>query len=203
MPEDHPNASRLGPRFEEALVYANHLHAGQGRKRSGVPYIAHLLGVTALVLEDGGDEDEAIAALLHDAVEDQGGLATLEEIRRRFGDRVAGIVAACTDAYDTPKPPWRERKEQYIAAIRMADASARRVSLADKLHNARATLRDLTREGNDVWRRFNGGKEGTLWYYHQLIEVFSAYGSTYLLDTLKRTVAEIERLADSPAGPES
>jgi (p)ppGpp synthase/HD superfamily hydrolase len=195
MPDDHQKPTRLTGRFEDALVYASQLHANQSRKRSYVPYISHLLAVTALVLEDGGDEDQAIAALLHDAVEDQGGLATLEEIRNRYGERVASIVDTCTDTYTIPKPPWRQRKEDYIAALRVADSAARRVSLADKVHNARSTLRDLTREGNAIWARFNGGKEGTLWYYHQLIDAFSEFGSTYLLDVLKRTVSDIESLS--------
>jgi (p)ppGpp synthase/HD superfamily hydrolase len=195
MPEDKPKPTMLTGRFEEALVYATQLHAGQNRKRSYVPYVAHLLAVTALVLEDGGDEDQAIAALLHDAVEDQGGLATLEEIRKRFGEYVAAIVVGCTDAFSIPKPPWRQRKEKYIASLRHADPAVRRVSLADKVHNARSTLRDLTREGETVWARFNGGKEGTLWYYHELIDAFEGFGSTYLLEVFKRTVSEIERLS--------
>jgi (p)ppGpp synthase/HD superfamily hydrolase len=195
MPEENRKPTRLTARFEDALVYATQLHSGQNRKRSDVPYIAHLLAVTALVLEDGGDEDQAIAALLHDAVEDQGGLATLEEIRRRYGNSVAAIVEGCTDAYSIPKPPWRERKESYIASLHGADPAVRRVSLADKVHNARSTLRDLTRDGETVWTRFNGGKEGTLWYYHQLIDAFNEFGSTYLLDVFKRTVSDIERIS--------
>jgi len=197
MPEENRKPTRLTARFEEALVYATQLHAGQNRKRSYVPYVAHLLAVTALVLEDGGDEDQAIAALLHDAVEDQGGLATLEEIRRRYGERVAAIVEGCTDAFSIPKPPWRQRKEDYIASLRQADQAVRRVSLADKVHNARSTLRDLTREGDAVWARFNGGKEGTLWYYHQLIDAFSQFGSTYLLEVFKGTVSDIESLCNA------
>ena len=196
MPDDLQKPTRLTERFEDALVYATRLHASQSRKRTYVPYVSHLLGVTALVLEDGGDEDQAIAALLHDAVEDQGGLATLDEIRKRYGERVAYIVDACTDAYSIPKPPWRHRKEEHIAKLRLADAATRRDSLADKVHNARSTLRDLTKDGESVWRRFNGGKEGTLWYYHQLIEVFNEHGSTYLLDVFRRTVNDIESLSN-------
>lgn len=196
MPEDHHEPTQLTERFEDALVYATQLHASQRRKRTYVPYVAHLLAVTALVLEDGGDEDQSIAALLHDAVEDQGGLKTLEAIRKRYGERVAAIVDACTDAYVTPKPPWRQRKEEYLAKLRLADEAARRVSLADKVHNARATLRDLIREGDAVWTRFNGGKDGTLWYFHQLIDTFSQFGQAYLLDVLRQTVNEIERLSD-------
>ncbi len=182
----------LSQRFEDALIYATRLHARQNRKRSNVPYIAHLLGVTALVLEDGGNEDEAIAALLHDAVEDQGGLTTLAEIKQRFGEHVAMIVDALTDAYTFPKPPWRQRKIQYIEAMRYADDSIRRVSLADKVYNARATLADIRRDGQSAWKKFKEGKEGTLWYYHELISVFGEQGQHELWKELKRVVAEIE-----------
>ncbi len=185
----------LTNRFEGALLYAIHLHAKQSRKGSRVPYISHLLGVTALVLEDGGDEDQAIAALLHDAVEDQGGLATLEDIRNRFGEHVATIVEGCTDAFTLPKPPWRERKETYIAHLRRAGADVRRVSLADKLHNARTILVDLRRNGEVVWRRFNGGKGGTLWYYHSLVDVFQEIDHSPMVDELASVVAEIEMLS--------
>jgi len=150
---------RLGDRFTDALAYATGLHARQRRKGTDVPYIAHLLGVAAIVLEDGGDEDEAIAALLHDAVEDQGGQPTLAAIRARFGARVAEIVLGCTDADTVPKPPWRWRKEQYIAHVRHASASVRRVSLADKLHNARAILHDQRQIGDAVFARFAGGPQ--------------------------------------------
>ena len=187
--------SFLTERFEDALVYANRLHAEQVRKRSQVPYFAHLLGVTSLVLEDGGGEDEAIAALLHDAVEDQGGLDTLEEIRQRCGTGVAEIVNAVTDAYTDPKPPWRARKEKYIASIRTASPQALRVSLADKVYNARATLRDIRREGESGWERFNGGKEGTLWYYRQLVREFGKHGSRDLLQELSRIVDQLEKVS--------
>ena len=185
----------LSARFEDALVFSTRLHAKQKRKNSDTPYVAHLLGVTALVLEDGGDEDEAIAALLHDAVEDQGGLKTLSEIRKRYGERVADIVDAVTDSYSVPKPPWRERKEQYINSIRTANASVIRVSLADKVYNASATLRDIRREGDNGWARFNGGKEGTLWYYRQLIRAFNEFVSNYLLRELMRIYEELEDVA--------
>lgn len=185
----------LTDRFEEALIYAARLHAEQKRKCSSVPYFAHLLGVTSLVLEDGGEEDEAIAALLHDAVEDQGGFETLEEIRQRFGSEVAEIVDGLTDAYTLPKPPWKERKEDYIASLRSANPPVIRVSLADKVYNARATLRDIRHEGEAGWERFNGGKEGTLWYYRQLIHEFEFHGSRSLLSELIRIVEELERLS--------
>jgi (p)ppGpp synthase/HD superfamily hydrolase len=197
MPSANSSDSLLTSRFEDAFVYSMRLHAKQTRKGSKTPYIAHLLGVTAMVLENGGNEDEAIAALLHDAVEDQGGLETLEEIRGRFGKRVAEIVDAVTDAYTIPKPPWRERKEQYIASIPTASPSAVRVSLADKVYNAQATLRDIRGEGESAWKRFNCGKEGILWYYHQLVHAFKDHGRNYLLEELERLVDEIDRLAGS------
>jgi (p)ppGpp synthase/HD superfamily hydrolase len=190
------SAPVLGARFEEALVYAARLHARQLRKNTAIPYISHLLSVTALVIQDGGSEDEAIAALLHDAPEDQGGEAVLDEIRTRFGGQVASIVEVCSDTFEVPKPPWRERKEEHIARLRGAPPEVRRVVLADKLHNARSILRDLRQQGESVWEIFNGGKEGTLWYYRTLLEVLEEASSGYLLDELRRVVAEIERVAE-------
>lgn len=185
----------LGKRFEEALVYATQLHAGQYRKDKDVPYVAHLLAVTSLVLEAGGDEDEAIAALLHDAPEDLGGRETLEQIRRRFGQRVAAIVEGCTDTFERPKPPWRQRKEAYVARLRRASPSERLVSVADKLHNARTILADYRLVGEALWVRFNGGRQGTLWYYRALVETYREIGSTPLVEELDRVVLELERLA--------
>ncbi len=182
-------------RFEDALVYAHRLHARQKRKGTHIPYIGHLLAVTAIVIESGGAEDEAIAALLHDAVEDQGGAKTREEIRRRFGDKVASIVDGLTDTDQTPKPPWRKRKEDYLAHLSHASPSVLRVSLADKLHNAQSILRDYRIEGEHVWKRFTGGKEGTLWYYRALANAFRGRGVTALGQELDRVVTEIERLA--------
>jgi (p)ppGpp synthase/HD superfamily hydrolase len=192
--------SDLSDRFGQALLFAFQLHQRQQRKGSQTPYIAHLLGVTALVLEDGGDEDEAIAALLHDAPEDQGGLATLEEIRQRFGERVAGIVDGCTDTYETPKPPWRQRKEDYLTHLRTATPSIWRVSLADKLHNARTILVDLHSQGGQVWQRFNGGKAGSLWYYRSLVQTFQELARSGMLCSpmvvlLDEEVTQIEQLA--------
>ncbi len=185
----------LTARFQDALVYAAQLHARQVRKGSKTPYVAHLLGVTALVLEAGGDEDQAIAALLHDAVEDQGGLKTLEAIRSRFGERVARIVDGCSDSRQTPKPPWRQRKEEYISHLPFVSSDVRLVSLADKVHNARAILEDLRQRGNRTWSKFNGGKEGTLWYYRALVEVYEATGSDPLTGELARLVSEMERMS--------
>lgn len=185
----------LSVRFTEALTFAHELHATQIRKGSGVPYIAHLLGVTSIALEYGANEDEAISALLHDAVEDQGGATTREEIRRRFGDKVTAIVDGCTDADTTPKPPWRERKEIFIASIATASPSVLLVSASDKLHNARSILQDYRTLGESVWQRFKGGREGSLWYYHSLVEAYRKVWSSPLIDELERVVSQLEQLA--------
>lgn len=156
----------LGPRFEEALGYVLRVHGGQTRKGSTIPYVSHLLGVAGLVLSDGGDEDEAIAALLHDAVEDQGGADRMEDIRRRFGERVGALVAACTEIQDDPKPPWQRRKEAYLEHLRhLEDPAALRVSLADKLDNVRSMVADHRRVGDRLFARFNAPKESQPWYY--------------------------------------
>jgi GTP pyrophosphokinase len=183
---------RLTARFEDALIYATRLHAAQTRKGTGIPYISHLMSVAALVLEHGGDEDETIAGLLHDAVEDQGGQPTLREIRARFGERVASIVFACTDADVLPKPPWRQRKEAYLTHLQQADASVRLVSAADKLHNARAILADYRVLGDELWTRFNSSKAENLWYYRSLVEVLSTAGGNALVEELRRVVEELE-----------
>jgi hypothetical protein len=193
-----------GERFEEALKYAASLHRAQVRKGTNSPYVTHVLAVAAIVGENGGTEDEVIAALLHDAVEDQGGPATREEIRRRFGDTVAGIVDEISDTDAVPKPPWRERKEAYVARVRDTQRSARLVSVADKLHNARSILRDLRREGDAVWRRFTGTKEETPWYYRALVDAFRAAGSLdELVNELDDVVEEIEEIAAvQPSSPQ-
>ena len=186
----------LGERFRSALVLASELHRGQVRKGAkGIPYVGHLLGVASIVIEDGGDEDEAIAALLHDAPEDQGGAATLARIRSEYGERVGAIVEACTDTLENPKPPWRERKERYIAHLEEAPEDVLRVSLADKVHNARAILADYREVGEELWSRFRGSREESLWYYRTLADVFSRRRPGPLADELRRTVDEIEALA--------
>src|SRR5208282_5543609 len=220
--DESPNPT-LTPRFEEAFRYALDLHRNQRRKGTNVPYISHLMAVAALVIEHGGDEDQAIAALLHDAqeqlkatrhdgidgqpfgnqpddspvanpmldesdqpvtadlvekglnvaiAEDQGGLATLQEIERRFGASVAEIVSDCTDAWTEPKPDWRARKEAYIAKLPTKPKRSLLVSLADKVHNAEAILFDHRILGNALWARFTGAAEGTRWYYGELAEFF-------------------------------
>ena len=165
-------AIKLGPRFLRAFQFAAEKHAAQTRKASTIPYIAHLMGVASLVLEGGGDEDLTIAALLHDVVEDCGGAPMLKDVRRRFGKRVADVVDGCTDSDTDPKPPWRERKENYLRHLKRADAGTRLVSAADKLNNIRSILTDYREIGESVWARFNGGREGTLWYYRALRDEF-------------------------------
>lgn len=183
----------LTPRFEAALVYAAQLHAAQTRKGSGVPYVSHLMAVASLVLEAGGDEDAAIAALLHDAAEDQGGLRTLAEIRRRFGDGVADIVAACSDTFEEPKPPWHARKRAYLAHLRDAPPRVRLVSCADKLHNARAIATDHRRLGEALWARFNAGRDDILWYYRELAAIFTEHGPEPLAAELALVVEGLHR----------
>jgi (p)ppGpp synthase/HD superfamily hydrolase len=195
----HADASFLTWRFNVAFEFASGLHHHQRRKGVGPPYIAHLMAVCGLVLEAGGDEDQAIAALLHDAVEDQGGLATLETIRHLFGERVANAVEACSDSLvsePTMKPPWRERKEKYLAHLRHANADSLIVGAADKLHNARAILSDYRQIGEEVWTRFNAAKEDQLWYYSALVDAFrQTTASKALVDQLGRVVEELRQLA--------
>ena len=186
--------NKLTKRFEHALVFATQLHNTQFRKGTQIPYISHLLSVAALVMEAGGDEDLCIAALLHDAVEDQGGLETLEVIRKQYGERVASIVDSCSDAYTNPKPAWKKRKETYLSHLKSSSDDARLVSLADKLHNARSILRDILVSGDDVWGKFNGGRDGTIWYYRNLVSVFETLDQNFMVDELKRVVEQIENL---------
>lgn len=185
----------LSDRFVAAIELAAKLHQTQLRKGTNIPYISHLLGVTSLVLEHGGNEDEAIAAMLHDAVEDQGGKETLALIKNQFGTNVAEIVQGCSDSYDIPKPPWRTRKENYLKHLTEASPSVRLVSNADKLHNARAILNDLRVCGISLWERFKGGKEGTLWYYRSLADAFNDLNSGSLADELNRVVTQIEQIS--------
>jgi len=188
------DAPMLSPRFEDALAFAARLHARQTRKAGKIPYVAHLLSVCALVLEDGGQEDDAIAALLHDAVEDQGGAPTLLVIRERYGDEVARLVDAVTDSDSLPKPPWLERKRQYVEHLRRADGRVRRIACADKLHNARSVLYDYRAHGEDLWSRFTGTREQTLWYYRTVADVCVATGTGPLAEELARVVSELETL---------
>ncbi|MFZ2085763.1 MAG: HD domain-containing protein [Candidatus Sulfotelmatobacter sp.] len=189
------NAIKLGPRFLRAFLFAAEKHTGQVRKASTTPYIAHLMGVSSLALEFGGDEDMAIAALLHDVVEDCGGAPMLKEVKRRFGSRVAKIVDGCTDSDRDPKPPWRERKETYIRHLKGADADTKLVSAADKLHNVRSILSDYREVGESIWARFNGGREGTLWYYRALLKEFQRGKPNRLIREFELAVRELEARA--------
>jgi (p)ppGpp synthase/HD superfamily hydrolase len=184
----YPDSALLTNRFDEAFHYAHQLHRTQMRKGTPIPYISHLMTVAALVIEHGGNEDQAIAGLLHDAAEDQGGAETLEVIRRQFGDAVAEIVSDCTDAWTEPKPAWRPRKEAYLAHLPGKPQRSLLVSLADKVHNAEAILFDYRVLGDPLWQRFNGGKEGTRWYYGSLAEGFSRALPGRLSDRLSRAV---------------
>lgn len=190
-----PRARSLGKRFDDALVYAARLHATQRRKGTARPYIAHLLGVTSTVLTHGGGEDEAIAALLHDAVEDRGGEPQLRKIRRRFGPRVARIVDGCTDSFTEPKPPWLGRKKEYLRHLRHADSSTCLVSAADKLYNARETLSDLREEGEMVWNRFKATKAQVLWYYREVEKILRHKCPRGLMRELDTVITDLERRA--------
>jgi GTP pyrophosphokinase len=184
---------RFSDRFSQALVYAAELHADQKRKVSGAPYVAHLLRVAGIAIDYGADEDEAIAALLHDAVEDQGGDSTRQEIRRRFGDRVVEIIDGCTDTDQIPKPPWRRRKEAHLARLRHASPSVRLVTASDKLDNARSVSSSYRRLGDSLWERFSGGRDGVLWYYRSVTEILKARDAGPIVEELDRVVSEIER----------
>jgi (p)ppGpp synthase/HD superfamily hydrolase len=186
---------KLGRRFLNAFLFAAEKHAGQARKASTIPYISHLMGVASLVLEAGGDEDLAIAALLHDVVEDCGGAPMLKEVRRRFGKRVANVVDGCTDTDIDPKPPWRARKENYLRHLREADRDTRLVSAADKLHNVRSILADYWDDGESIWARFNGGREGTLWYYRVLLDEFLRSKPNRITRDFKLAVKDLESAA--------
>jgi len=183
----------LTDRFSQALGFADCRHRGHVRKGTEIPYISHLLAVAGLVLEYGGSEDAAVAAILHDAVED--GKASGDEIRAEFGDAVAAIVTECSDTDQIPKPPWRARKELYIAHLPQASASALLVSAADKLHNARAIVADYRQIGDRLWERFNKDAD-SLWYYRELVLAFRVTKApAALIDELDRVVSELERLA--------
>jgi (p)ppGpp synthase/HD superfamily hydrolase len=186
---------KLGPRFLRAFAFAAEKHSGQTRKASTIPYIAHLMGVASLVLEAGGDEDLAIAALLHDVVEDCGGTPMLKEVRRWFGRRVAKVVDGCTDSDTLPKAPWRERKEKYIARLKKENEDTRLVSAADKLNNVRSIVSDYRAIGESVWSRFNGGREGTLWYYRTLRDEFLRHKPNRITLDLDLAVNELQLLA--------
>ena len=191
---------KLSNKYKEALDFTFELHQNQTRKGVDIPYMTHLMSVSSLILENGGDEEQAIAGLLHDSIEDQsqnfGGADKLRmELERRFGKRVLDMVEACTDADTIPKPPWRARKEQYIASIAHKSQDALLVSLADKCHNSKTILNDYKILGDAVFDRFTAKKDGTLWYYRSLATEFSKTINSPLVADLDATVTELERLS--------
>lgn len=187
----------LSDRFTDALAFAERLHRSQKRKGNDIPYVAHLLAVCATVLEHGGDEDTAIAALLHDAVEDQGGLKTLEAIRARYGERVANIVSGCTDSV-APNPaikaPWRERKVSHINHLRSATSDVALVTAADKLHNLNAQIRDVRRQGATTMARFNASPEDIIWYNLEIASAISAHRDVIPYLEMEEATATLARL---------
>jgi (p)ppGpp synthase/HD superfamily hydrolase len=191
---------RLGKRFDDALLHALRLHRKQQRKGRNVPYAAHLLGTAGLVLDFGGDEAQAMAALLHDAAEDHGGRARLARIRKRFGADVAGMVEDCTDTFEEEKPEWRPRKEAYIESLPGKRARSLLVSAADKLDNARAIVADLRAHGVGTLDRFSGKRE-TVWYFQELARVFGELGVGPVASELAVAVKEMAALAARPAAP--
>ncbi len=202
MPETFTDTPLLTDMFDEAFLLASDHHRRQLRKGTAIPYTSHLLAVASIVLEMGGTEDEAIGALLHDLVEDGGGPEGLELIRNRFGEDVARIVLANSDTDEEPKPPWRMRKEAYIASIAHKQSDELRVSLADKLHNARAICLDYRTHGESLWVRFKAGEgQSVRWYYRALARAFHAQGDALgpqalpILEELERTVDELDRLS--------
>ena len=185
------------PRLVEAFAYAEQIHRHQCRKKTLAPVLSHLMAVASLVLENGGDEEEAMAALLHDGPEDCAGQETLDEIRQRFGDRVAHIVAGCTDSMGEPKPPWKGRKSRYIAHLPQADESILLVSLADKVHNVRSLVVEYRSVGEALWQRFSASRDQSLWYYASLLRVFEEVHSTrraVLVRELATAIQELQRL---------
>jgi (p)ppGpp synthase/HD superfamily hydrolase len=189
---------RLTEKFHESLTYAAEKHHRQTRKGGDIPYIGHLLSVAGLVIEAGGTETQAIAALLHDAAEDQGGKETLVEIRERFGADVKRIVAECSDTFEDPKPPWRERKTSYIEHLKDASNETILVSLADKVDNARAILRDFRGSGSELWQRFSvKDPNDHLWYYRSLLDVYQHKTDSWLVDELRRTLDALEELVNA------
>ena len=185
----------LSEKFVQAVSFANKIHTGQVRKGTNIPYISHLLAVASLVMENEGSEDEIIAALLHDAVEDCGGESILDEIKKRFGQNIASIVDGCTETYENPKPPWKGRKESYIAHIKEANPSVKLVPCADKLHNVRSILSDYRQEGETLWNRFSASKEETLWFYQSMANILCASGKDLkVYADLDNAVKELEKI---------
>jgi (p)ppGpp synthase/HD superfamily hydrolase len=186
-------------RVMEAFQLAFTLHRDQTRKKTDIPYITHLMAVAGIVGEFGGGENQVIAALLHDAVEDQGGPPTLERIRQQFGEEVAAYVQACSDTDASPKPPWLERKKDFLRRIATAAPATKLIVAADKLHNVRSILSDLKTVGNDVWRRFNGGRDGSLWYHAEVVRALAQDWPHPLINELATAVDALHRAASNQA----
>jgi len=191
----------LTARFTDAFAYAHDAHAGMTRKGgTKIPYIAHLMGVTSLVLQYGGTEEEAIGALLHDAAEDAGGFERLADIEARFGSAVSAIVHGCSDSFETPKKPWLDRKREYIDHVASVSPSAILVSVADKIHNVGAIIADYRTVGDALWARFNpdAGKTGTVWYYRSLVTAYrvtpASAPHTRAVEDLDRLVSQLEEM---------
>lgn len=180
-------------RVTAAFELANRLHRDQRRKGSDVPYITHLMGVASLVGEFGGGEDQVIAALLHDAVEDQGGVSTLERIRSGFGDCVAGYVEGCTDAYTEPKPPWESRKRAFIESLQGAPEALQLIVAADKLHNLRTMVSDYRETGEALWERFTKGRDGVLWYHGEVLAALEEGWDHPILRELRSVYERLQR----------
>jgi (p)ppGpp synthase/HD superfamily hydrolase len=202
MPKDPPP---LTERFLAAVALANELQGRDRRSGTEIPYFAHLLVVTGLVIEDGGDEDEAIAALLHDAVEDGGGQVLLDRITRSFGPHVAGIVERLSDSVEVdPDEPWVDRKARYLGKLETySDESTLRVALADKVHNARSIVRDYRDKGPILWQRFSPPKtvEQQLWYYGRLVQLFVAKRPGPLTEDLRQAVAQLTAMVAADSEP--
>ncbi len=181
-------------RLDDAFTLARQLHDTQTRKGSSVPYLSHLLAVAGIVSEHGGDEDQVIAALLHDSVEDQGGSALLEKLRGQFGDRVATLIEACTDAFDKPKPPWKERKLGYLSRIPQAPREARLIIAADKIHNLRSMIADYEIVGEKLWDRFTASREETLWYYRSVYDAIRRDWDHAIASSYERELAKLVSL---------
>ena len=185
-----------GPRFEEALCLAARAFRDVRRKATGIPYIAHLLWVTATVAEHGGDEDQLIAAMLHDYLEDVP-VAERVDLEAEFGARVAQMVIALSDTTVHPKPPWRQRKEAYLAHLPHQRADVRLISAADKLHNVKSCIRDYHHHGESLFDRFRGGKEGTLWYFREVHKALGQGWSHPIVDELGQQVVQLHQLASA------
>ncbi|GAB4460147.1 MAG: HD domain-containing protein [Elainellaceae cyanobacterium] len=188
----------LGDRFADAFTYALHLHRYQSRKVNAAPYISHLMAVAALVLEDGGSEEEAIAALLHDAVEDQGGEPIYTEILRRYGSQVAAIVHDCTVPPRAASQTWKSHKLDYLNQIRHASPEAQRVILADKLHNVRSLITNLRQTGESTWSAFAASKADNLWLHQELADLFEQYAHSSLVAEFRQQIHTLLSLATNP-----